>query len=249
MVRLIFRRDHLVWINRGSGGISGVFRGRAARQPADSAFRLSPDYREVEVVYLPPAFTESRSEVLIAHIERHDFGLLVSQGETARPPAMCRFWSSAATAVAAAGASGAAQPAARRTRPRRRGAGDLPGAARLCVAELVPGGAGGADLELRRGARLRRGPHDRRSRTGCATCCGGCRRGTRRASRRRWRMEDLPEPYVASMLKGIVGVEIEVTPARRQVQAEPEPPGGGPAAHRRRAGAPRRSETRATSRR
>jgi transcriptional regulator len=32
------------------------------------------------VVYLPPAFTEARPEVLIAHIERHDFGLLISQG-------------------------------------------------------------------------------------------------------------------------------------------------------------------------
>jgi len=26
-----------------------------------------------------------------------------------------------------------------------------------------------------------------------------------------WRMEELPEPYVASMLRGIVGVEIEVS--------------------------------------
>jgi len=32
------------------------------------------------VVYLPPHFTETRPEVLEAHIERHDFGLLVSQG-------------------------------------------------------------------------------------------------------------------------------------------------------------------------
>jgi len=32
------------------------------------------------VVYLPPAFTESRDEVLLAHIERYDFGLLVSHG-------------------------------------------------------------------------------------------------------------------------------------------------------------------------
>src|SRR6266404_1511641 len=32
------------------------------------------------MVYLPPAFTEARSEVLIEHIERHDFGLLMSQG-------------------------------------------------------------------------------------------------------------------------------------------------------------------------
>jgi transcriptional regulator len=32
------------------------------------------------VVYLPPLFTETRTEVLVAHIERHDFGLLVSHG-------------------------------------------------------------------------------------------------------------------------------------------------------------------------
>jgi transcriptional regulator len=33
------------------------------------------------VVYLPPAFTETREEVLIAHIERHDFGLLITHGD------------------------------------------------------------------------------------------------------------------------------------------------------------------------
>ena len=32
------------------------------------------------MVYLPPAFTETRTEVLIEHIERHEFGLLVSHG-------------------------------------------------------------------------------------------------------------------------------------------------------------------------
>jgi transcriptional regulator len=32
------------------------------------------------VVYLPPAFTETRPAVLVAHIERHDFGLLLSRG-------------------------------------------------------------------------------------------------------------------------------------------------------------------------
>jgi transcriptional regulator len=32
------------------------------------------------VVYLPPAFTETRPAVLVAHIEQHDFGLLVSHG-------------------------------------------------------------------------------------------------------------------------------------------------------------------------
>jgi transcriptional regulator len=32
------------------------------------------------LVYLPPLFTESRPEMLAAHIERYDFGLLVTQG-------------------------------------------------------------------------------------------------------------------------------------------------------------------------
>jgi transcriptional regulator len=32
------------------------------------------------MVYLPPAFTEARPAVLIEHIERYDFGLLVSHG-------------------------------------------------------------------------------------------------------------------------------------------------------------------------
>jgi transcriptional regulator len=32
------------------------------------------------MVYLPPHFTETREEVLLAHIERYDFALLVTQG-------------------------------------------------------------------------------------------------------------------------------------------------------------------------
>jgi transcriptional regulator len=32
------------------------------------------------MVYLPPPFTEKRPEVLLGHIERYDFGLLVTQG-------------------------------------------------------------------------------------------------------------------------------------------------------------------------
>ena len=32
------------------------------------------------MVYLPPAFTEARPEVLIGHIDQYDFGLLVSHG-------------------------------------------------------------------------------------------------------------------------------------------------------------------------
>jgi transcriptional regulator len=32
------------------------------------------------MVYLPPAFTEKRPNVLVAHMERYDFGLLITQG-------------------------------------------------------------------------------------------------------------------------------------------------------------------------
>jgi transcriptional regulator len=33
------------------------------------------------MVYLPPAFTENRQKVLVEHIERYDFGLLVTHGD------------------------------------------------------------------------------------------------------------------------------------------------------------------------
>ena len=36
------------------------------------------------MVYLPPAFTETREAVLIAHIDRHDFALLVTHGAADR---------------------------------------------------------------------------------------------------------------------------------------------------------------------
>ena len=32
------------------------------------------------MIYLPAAFAETRPAVLVAHIERHDFGLLLSHG-------------------------------------------------------------------------------------------------------------------------------------------------------------------------
>ena len=32
------------------------------------------------MVYLPPAFTEARPEILVAHIERYDFALLITDG-------------------------------------------------------------------------------------------------------------------------------------------------------------------------
>jgi predicted FMN-binding regulatory protein PaiB len=35
------------------------------------------------LVYLPPHFTETREDALIAHIERYDFGVLVTRGAEA----------------------------------------------------------------------------------------------------------------------------------------------------------------------
>jgi predicted FMN-binding regulatory protein PaiB len=50
------------------------------------------------LVYLPPAFTETREDALIAHIERHDFAVLVTRGAEARLSARSRSCSSAAMA-------------------------------------------------------------------------------------------------------------------------------------------------------
>ena len=78
--------------------------------------------------------------------------------------------------------------------------------------------------------------HDPPTRTGCATC-------VRRLSERHEAREagavaharTCRRPISQSMLKGIVGDRDRGQPARGQIQAEPEPPGGGPAAHHRRA--------------
>ena len=91
------------------------------------------------MVYLPPAFSETRTEVLIEHIERHEFGLLLSR--------------------------------------------DAYGTARTI-----------ADPVWLRGL-LRRLTERHEAREPVAP----------------WRMQDLPEAYLASMLNGIIGVEIAVT--------------------------------------
>jgi transcriptional regulator len=56
------------------GGVIGDIRGK---ETGSSGLIAEKGY---SVVYLPPAFTEARPEVLMAHLERHDFALLVSHG-------------------------------------------------------------------------------------------------------------------------------------------------------------------------
>ena len=51
-----------------------------------------------------------------------------------------------------------------------------------------------------------------------------------------WAVSDAPADYVETMLRAIVGVEIELTLARRQVEGEPEPPARRPRRRRRRPG-------------
>jgi transcriptional regulator len=163
------------------------------------------------VVYLPPVFTESRDEVLIAHIERYDFGLLVSQGETAPTASHVPFLVERR--------DGLLVLQAHLARPNPQ------------LAELEQAGEALAIFQ---------GPHAYVSPTWytagpavptwnyAAVHAYGkvrtiadpawLRAFVRRLSERHearepappWQTDDLPEPYLASMLRGIVGVEIEV---------------------------------------
>jgi transcriptional regulator len=163
------------------------------------------------VVYLPPAFTETREEILVAHIEQHDFGLLVTQGDAGLIASQIPFLIA-----------------------RRDGKLYLEGHIALANPQ-------GADLEGGDEAlAIFAGPHAYISpswyQAGPAVptwnyasvhAYGAARRIADpdwlrnlvdRLSRRHeaheaapWRMEVLPESYVASMLTGIVGIEIAVS--------------------------------------
>jgi transcriptional regulator len=163
------------------------------------------------LVYLPPAFTEIRPEILIAHIERHEFGLLVSHGESGSIASQVPFL------VERRDGKLVLQAHLARPNPQ--------------LADLDGGGEALAIFQ---------GPHAYISPSWYAAgpavptwnytavhAYGAARTITdpdwlrdmvRRLSERHeagepapWRMTDLPEPYVASMLKGIVGVEIAVS--------------------------------------
>jgi transcriptional regulator len=164
------------------------------------------------VVYLPPAFTETREEVMLAHIERHDFGLLISFGAAGQTASHIPFLTE-----------------------RRAGRLILLGhiaRANPQVADLDRGGEALA---------IFLGPHAYVSPTWytagpavptwnyTAVHAYGEVRAIRdpawlrdmvgRLSERHeareptlpWRMQDLPETYLAGMLNGIVGIELAVS--------------------------------------
>ena len=163
------------------------------------------------MVYLPPAFTEKRPDILIDHIDRYDFGLLVSHGEAGLVASHIPFL------IERAGDQLHLQCHLARPNPQ--------------VADLARGGEVLAIFH---------GPHAYISPNWYATgpsvptwnyadvhAYGTVRlieddewlrgflvRLSERHEARNplpWRMQDLPEPYVQAMLKGIVGFDIAVT--------------------------------------
>ena len=163
------------------------------------------------MVYLPPAFTETNEEVLLAFIERHDFGLLVSQGEPGMIASQVPFLvERRAEQLYLLG---------HLARPNPQG-GDL--------------AAGGEVLALFQGPHAYVSPSWYQAGPAVPTWnyatvhaygrvrirddAGWLRDLLRRLSERHearepappWRMQDQPEPYLAGMLNGIVGFEIAV---------------------------------------
>jgi len=163
------------------------------------------------VVYLPPAFTETRDEVLVAHIERHDFGLLVTHGTAGLIASQIPFLTERR--------DGRLYLQAHIARANPQGA-DLDGAGEALA--IFPGPhayispswyeAGPAVPTWNYAAVHAYGPTRRIADT------DWLRDFVRRLSERHearepapWDMQGLPEPYVQSMLNGIVGIEIAVS--------------------------------------
>ena len=163
------------------------------------------------MVYLPPAFTETREDLLLAHIERHDFGLLVTHGAAGLISSQIPFL--------AERRDGKLCLQAHIARANPQGA-DLDGAGEALA--IFPGPhayvspswyeAGPAVPTWNYAAVHAYGParriHDP----------VWLRELVRRLSERHearepapWDMHALPEPYVQSMLNGIVGIEIAVS--------------------------------------
>ena len=162
------------------------------------------------MVYLPPAFTETREEVLVAHIERHDFGLLVTQGSVGLIASQIPF--------VAERRGGTLYLQAHIARPNPQ-ADHLDGGEALVIfsgphAYVSPGWyeAGPAVPTWNYASVHAYGPARR------IDDPVWLRDLVRRLSERHearepapWSMEGLPEVYVQSMLNGIVGIEIAVS--------------------------------------
>jgi transcriptional regulator len=162
------------------------------------------------VVYLPPHFTETREAVLLEHIERHDFALLTTHGESGMIASQVPFLAE-----------------------RRDGHIYLQGHLARGNPQCLDIYAGSEALAIFTGPHAYISPSWYEAGPAVPTwnyasvhAYGVCRaiddagwlRGLlRRLSGRHeareatpWRMQDLPEPYVAGMMNGILGFEIAV---------------------------------------
>jgi transcriptional regulator len=168
------------------------------------------------VVYLPPAFSETRTEVLLEHIERHEFGLLVSHGREG----------------ANAGLIASQIPF---LLERRDGGLYLQGHLARANPQLADLDTGSEALAIFQGPHAYISPSWYEAGPAVPTwnyatvhaygiartiadpgwLRGLLRRLTERHEAREpappWRMQDLPEAYLDSMLNGIVGIEIAVS--------------------------------------
>ncbi|HEV2337170.1 MAG TPA: FMN-binding negative transcriptional regulator [Stellaceae bacterium] len=164
------------------------------------------------MVYLPPAFSETRNEVLLAHIERHEFGTLVSHGEAGLVASQIPFL------LERRDGRVYLQAHLARANPQR---ADLDSAeealaifagphAYVSPSWYEPGPAvptwNYASVHAYGRARTIAEPDWLRE---------FVRRLTERHEAREpappWRMEGLPDTYVQSMLNGILGIEIAVS--------------------------------------
>ena len=162
------------------------------------------------MVYLPPAFTETQGEVLFAHLERHDFGLLIMHGTAGLIASQIPF--------VAERRGGTLYLQAHIARPNPQ-ADHLDGGEALVIfsgphAYVSPGWyeAGPAVPTWNYASVHAYGPARR------IDDPVWLRDLVRRLSERHearepapWDMQALPEPYVQSMLNGIVGIEIAVS--------------------------------------
>jgi predicted FMN-binding regulatory protein PaiB/threonine/homoserine/homoserine lactone efflux protein len=209
-----FGPHHLVWINRGSGIILALSGAALLAAPIieqiGRSLRASAPGDDF-MVYLPPAFTEARLEVLTEHIERHDFGLLVSHGAHGLVASHIPFL------IERDGKQLHLHGHLARPNPQ---IGDL--------------ASGSEVLAIFHGPHAYISPKWYQSGPAVPTWnyidvhaygtvrlvddVGWLRQLLDRLSERHeagnpspWRMQDLPEPYLKGMLKGIIGLEIAVT--------------------------------------
>ena len=162
------------------------------------------------MVYLPPAFTETRREVLVAHIERFDFGMLVTHGTVGLIASQIPFLAEERDGKLFL------QGHVARVNPQ---AADFDGKSEALAVFAGPHAYISPSW-------YEAGPAVPTWNYATVHAYGRARRVddpdwlrdlVRRLSERHearepepWRMQDLPEPYVQSMVKGIVGVELAV---------------------------------------